>query len=326
MQVRNKTALGSVLAVLLLTGSASVSAGIANGSAPVVAFKGVPHDFLYGLSIEGDRGIAVGDHGLILTTTNGTRWTRVENSLTDIALLSVVRKSGKCIATGQQGVIIRSDGCSNWESVKPVTDARLLAVDTNSNGIAYAVGGFGAVIKSSDWGKSWQPVVIDWKSMLGNDAEPHLYEVHVADDGEVTIAGEFELILRSKDGGTHWAVLHQGTRSLFGLKMLDNGEAYAVGQEGLILKSIDHGNSWNRLESGTQSILTGIWAQPDGKAVATGIYTILYSDNGGKSWQMDRSKQALSGWYQAVAGVETTPGQSSVLAVGSGGAILSIQR
>ena len=58
-------------------------------------------------------------------------------------------------------------------------------------------------------------------------AHPGLDEV--GDDGEVTLVGEFELILRSKDGGAKWTALHKGKRSLFNLKLLDNGEAYAVG-------------------------------------------------------------------------------------------------
>ena len=132
--------------------------------------------------------------------------------------------------------------------------------------------------------------------------------------------------MKSTAGGANWLALHKGKRSLFGLKILENGEAYAVGQEGVILKSMNRGATWSEQESGTKSILTGIWALPDGQAVVSGIYTILYSGNAGKSWQMDHSKLAKMGSYQAVAGVEKTNGQLNVVLVGSGGAILSVQR
>src|SRR5882672_7746624 len=293
---------------------------------PQLVFHGIPHDMLYGVSFEGRQGIAVGDFGLILETADGgVTWTR-QVKPTDLGLFGVVRKQGHCIVAGQSGLMLGAVDCKHWTVAASVSKARILAVDVNARGVAYAVGGFGTLLKSDDWGGNWQVIPVDWTVFAKDGAEPHLYDVHVADDGEVTVAGEFELILRSKDGGAHWAALHQGTRSLFGLKVLDNGEIYAVGQEGVILKSVDHAIGWTELRSGTQSILTGIWAQPDGQIIASGIYTVLYSDNGGKSWRTDRSKQIRSGWYQALAGVETTSGQSKVVAVGSGGVILSIGR
>lgn len=297
-----------------------------SGIEPRLVSKGIPHDMLYGVSFEGRQGIAVGDFGLILETTDsGATWTRQAKSVTDLGLFGVVRRQGRCIAGGQSGLILASTDCKQWTAAAPVTKARILTVNVNGSGVAYAVGGFGALLKSADWGSSWQPVPMDWRALTPGGVEPHLYDVHVADDGEVTIVGEFELILRSKDGGAHWITLHQGTRSLFGIKVLENGEAYAVGQEGVILKSIDRGKGWTRLESGTQSILTGIWAQANGQVVASGIYTILYSGNGGKSWQPDSSKLVRSGLHQALAGVEATSGTLNVVAVGSGGAILSIR-
>lgn len=308
----------------ILLGSGSVLAG---SGEPQLVSHGIAHDMLYGLSMEGLNGITVGDFGLILETADGgANWTKQGRGATNLGLFGVVRKQGRCIAGGQNGLIMASADCKRWTVSPPVSKARILSVQVNAAGVAYAVGGFGAMLKSVDWGKSWQPVSIDWKAFTSEGAEPHLYDVHVAENGEVTVIGEFELILRSKDGGASWQALHKGKRSLFGLKILDNGEAYAVGQEGVILKSTDRGVTWSEQGSGTQSILTGIWALPDGQAVASGIYTILYSGNAGKSWRMDRSKLAKMGWYQAVAGVEKTKGQLNVVLVGSGGAILSVQQ
>jgi len=295
---------------------------------PQVVTHGIAHDMLYGISMEGRDGIAVGDFGLMYETADGgLTWAKQAKAATNLGLFGVVRKQGHCIVGGQNGLILAAADCKQWAVAAAVTKSRILAVAVNGSGTAYAVGGFGTLLKSADWGKNWQPLSIDWKAFTSDGAEPHLYDVQVAEDGEVTVVGEFELILRSKDGGTSWQALHKGKRSLFGLKILDNGEAYAVGQEGAILKSSDRGTSWNEQTSGTQSILTGIWAQPDGSAVASGIYTILSSGNGGKTWQMDGSKLAKMGWYLAVAGSgEKLQGKQNVMLVGSGGAILAVQR
>jgi len=323
MLVRQLSILGLSAALLFGAGGALAASG-----EPQVVAHGIAHDMLYGISMEGRNGIAVGDFGLMFDTADGgLTWSKQAKPATTLGLFGVVRKQGHCIAGGQNGLILASADCKQWAVAAPVTKARILSVAVNGSGTAYAAGGFGALLKSSDWGKSWQPVSIDWKPFTSEGAEPHLYDVHVAEDGEVTVVGEFELILRSKDGGSSWQALHKGKRSLFGLTILDNGEAYAVGQEGAILKSSDRGTSWSEQDSGTQSILTGIWAQPDGQAFASGIYTILSSSNGGKSWQMDGSKVAKKGWYLAVAGSgEKLQGKQNILVVGSGGAILAVQR
>jgi photosystem II stability/assembly factor-like uncharacterized protein len=307
----------------LVTGSAAAG----DFGKPVPAFHGGPHDMLYGVSIEGRNGVAVGDFGLVVESGDGGKtWTRQAKAPTDLGLFAVARKAGRCIAAGQQGLIVTADDCKQWRASPPATDARILAVDVNAAGVSYAVGGFGTLLKSADWGKTWQVLTPDWKALASDGAEPHLYDVHVADNGEVTVVGEFEMVIRSRDGGAHWVLLHKGKRSLFGLKIMDNGDLYAVGQEGLILKATENGSTWAELKSGTQSILTGIWAKPDGSVVASGIYTILYSADGGKSWRMDQSRPARAGWHQALAGSDEGGGRLNVVLVGSGGAILTVQR
>lgn len=287
--------------------------------------KGKPHDFLFGVSFEGVNGVAVGDHGLLLSTADGgNTWNRLESPVSQLGLLSIVRSNGRCLAGGQQGAILRSDDCIKWESVKAVTDARILGIHSNSKGEAYAVGGFGTVLHSLDWGRSWQSVVVDWKGVLGTDAEPHLYAVQVAEDGAVTLTGEFELVLRSAAAGGRWEVLHKGERSLFGLFMGQNGRMFAVGQEGLILRSNDAGKTWAEINSGTKSVLTDVWASNDGASViAVGVRTVLVSRDGGASFVADSSPESRSGIHSTVAGVE---GQKEGLAVVIGGASGSILR
>jgi len=311
----------------LCAGMALVAGGAVAGDfgKPVSVFHGGPHDMLYDVSLDGPNGIAVGDFGLVVESGDGGKtWMRQAKAPTDLGLLAVTRKMGRCIAAGQQGLIVTADDCQQWHVAASATHARILAVDVNASGISYAVGGFGTVLKSGDWGKTWQPLTPDWKAFTSDGAEPHLYDVHVADNGEVTVVGEFEMVIRSRDGGATWNLLHKGKRSLFGLKVMDNGDLYAVGQEGLILKASD--GRWAEQESGTKSILTGIWAKPDGQVVAAGIYTILYSADGGKSWRMDQSRPARAGWHQALAGSDEGGGRLNVVLVGSGGAILTVQR
>lgn len=300
------------------------AAGAKDGFQIQSASQGKPHDFIHGLSFEGRQGIAVGDHGLLLATRDGgSTWERLAAPEGKGAFFSIVRTAGKCMAGGQEGTIIRSDDCVRWEAVKPVTAARILGIHSNSQGIGYAAGGFGAILKTADWGKTWKPLAVDWQALLGSDAEPHLYAVHVAEDGEVTLAGEFELVIRSADGGSRWEVLHKGQRSLFGLSVAPNGRLFAVGQEGLILRSDDRGRTWSSVATGTQAILTDIWVSRDGAAAsAVGVRTFLVSRDGGASFAAAASPLAARTVHSSVRAAEGDGAERTVFVAGERGEIL----
>ncbi|MDR2837199.1 MAG: photosystem II stability/assembly factor-like protein, partial [Azonexus sp.] len=159
------------------------------------------------------------------------------------------------------------------------------------------------------------------------DAEPHLYAAQLDAEGVVTIAGEFELIARSTDGGNHWTVLHQGARSLFGLAAGPNGRLFAVGQEGVILKSGDNGKSWSTPPSGTSAILTGVWAGADGQAVvAVGVRAILISRDGGSSFAPAPAfaSTAAGNVYSTAQGAGQPGAQQAVSIGGARGEILRL--
>ena len=317
---------GMTVVLAMLTGIGIQHAVAADNVGAQAVASGIPHDFLYGLSFEGKHGIAVGDHGLLIDTADGgATWRKLDKPGVKDGLFSVVRKSGKCMAAGQQGSIIRSDDCIKWASVPPVTTARMLAIHANSKGSAYAVGEFGALLKSSDWGASWKQLAVDWKSILGTEAEPHLYSVNVGEDGSVIVTGEFELVIRSTDGGLNWGVLHKGERSIFGIHVGQNGRMLAVGQEGLILRSVNDGKSWTPIKSGTSAVLTDVWSSQDGQSVvAVGVRTVVTSSDSGLTFSSDVSNATTRGMHSAVKGVDGAEGARTVFIAGSAGEILKL--
>jgi photosystem II stability/assembly factor-like uncharacterized protein len=288
--------------------------------------RGTAHDALFGIAFDGLRGVAVGAFGTVLATLDGgTQWQRQQlPGHNKVALLSVAIRNGRCIAVGQSGTIVRADDCASWQAVAPTTTARLLAVAVNEQGVAYAVGGFGTILRSTDWGKTWALQSVDWKSFTVDGAEPHLYGVHVAKDGTPTLVGEFELILRAASNGSGWRALRKGERSLFALAVMDDGRAYAVGQSGAVLSSRDGGATWKPASSGTEAILTGVVASPKGLVLVSGINTVLLSADNGATWRRPASKLIGNRRHQAVATSTTANGRERLLVVGAGGAILEI--
>jgi photosystem II stability/assembly factor-like uncharacterized protein len=318
---------GSTMATIATVApvAASAAGGAADGSGVRQLRRGTQHDALYDIAFDGLRGVAVGAFGTVLATADGgATWAAQPFPLRKLALLSVAIKRGRCIAVGQSGIIFTADDCQTWKATAPVTPSRLLAVSVNGQGVAYAVGAFGTILRSGDWGKSWKALTVDWKGYTEDGAEPHLYDVQVGEDGTPTVVGEFELILRGNAAGDQWKALHKGERSLFGLAMLEDGSAYAVGQSGGVIASSDGGASWRSLSTGTQAILTGVHAAPNGVLIASGINTILVSKDKGASWTRLASKFVANGWHQALAAGRAADGKPRLLAVGSSGAILEL--
>ncbi|MGH8516090.1 MAG: WD40/YVTN/BNR-like repeat-containing protein, partial [Panacagrimonas sp.] len=173
--------------------------------------SGIPHAAFFGIDLEGGEGVAVGAGGAIAESKDGGKtWKAVAESPTDRALLSVAKKGAHSIAVGQSGVVaIVQDG--KWQTVDAGTKARLLSVDVNSSGLAIVGGQFGNVLKSTDGGKTWAPSAPDWSLLALEDhfgtGEPTIYSANVSESGQITIAGEFGVIMRSDDGGVTWRVV-----------------------------------------------------------------------------------------------------------------------
>lgn len=286
---------------------------------------GTAHDALYDVVFEGERGMAVGAFGNVLATADGgATWQVQAFPMKHLALMAVAMREGKCIAVGQTGLVYAAADCKTWKAAPSMTKSRLLAVDVNRQGVAYAVGAFGTILKSTDWGQSWAAQTVDWSTVTDDGAEPHLYDIHVAEDGSVTAVGEFELVMRSSDG-KQWKALHKGERSLFGLSVVEGGKKmYATGQSGALLSSADGGVTWASHQTGTGAILTGVHATAKGEVLASGINAVVLSRDGGASWSPVNSKLVRNAWYQALAASEGPGGKRRVVAVGAGGTILEL--
>lgn len=120
--------------------------------------------------------VAVGQHGTILTSTNGVEW-RWENSGTTNDLLGVGTGGGLTIATGANGTILTSPDTRTWTRRHANTDPNFAPY--NLYGVAYARGRYvtaGAYLTSPD-GMDWQPAP-------GHAEAPLNYARSIIDDGQ----------------------------------------------------------------------------------------------------------------------------------------------
>lgn len=293
-----------VFSVSLIFGSAAYGeepGGDPQGTLTVEpVYSGIPHDALYDMHIQGDRGVAVGAYGLILESgDSGASWKKRE-PLTKLALLGVAAGGEHWIIVGQQGSVLLGDKDGGWRLVEGVSEARLLNVDLNSQGLSIAVGEFGTILRSRDYGESWEPIVLDWEQYSPDGYEPHLYGIMVTDGGEVAITGEFGLILWSGDGGENWEMRHKGSQSIFAIDVSKDGVGFAVGQEGEVVRTRDNGKTWERVEVPTSSNLLDVWTG-NGEVVITGIRALLLSPDDGDTWVLSKDVGVTRNWYQGIA-------------------------
>jgi len=296
---------------------------------------GIPHDALYAIEMSGEWGLAVGNFGLMLETKDGGgSWTILEPKTT-LALLGVSLGGKRQLVVGQQGLAMTREADGEWTVVDTGFTQRLLNVDMNDSGVAVAVGEFGFIGLSRDYGATWQAVTIDWSTYNEEGYEPHLYGSVVEDDGTIMVTGEFGLILRSSDGGQTFAAVNTGEESVFDVFISRDGSntGYAVGQEGLVLKTSDNGDTWQRIEVDTNSNLLGVWSG-NGEVVITGIRQMLRSSDDGASFSGTEDINVIRTWFQGIgAGVaETQTGekgflrQQSIYIVGHRGTIARVIR
>ncbi len=116
-----------------------------------------------GIVMSGAAGVAVGDGGLILTTTTaGTTWgiadTKIPTAVAEGLNFRCVASFGKSVwAAGRPGsVVLRSaDFGKTWESVATGWHVPINALCAISETEVWAAGDLGAVLKSTDGGKTW---------------------------------------------------------------------------------------------------------------------------------------------------------------------------
>lgn len=283
------------------------------------------HDALFDIHLVGQRGWAVGDHGLLLTTRDEGRSWQVVSSPTDLSLLGLdMRPSGRAVAVGQGGVILYNEDVEGpWREAEADLQTRLFSVSLDSDGFGLAVGERGAVLRTLDHGRSWQTLMPDWHRLLGRPESPHLYDVLVEHEQAAIVVGEFGLIMHTVNGGASWSVQHQGDQSLFALQRTSQKEYWAVGQDGFLVRSRDVGKTWETREVGHGVELLDVRIALDGCGILLGRTSFFLTRDGGESWfSAPATPRLQTAWYQAIE-MKT---DGDYLIAGASGSILHVSK
>lgn len=116
--------------------------------------------------------------------------------------------------------------------------------------------------------------------------------------------GENETILRTEDGGNHWAIISQSSpdisyrvkngvvvekyvgesRAFFDVFFINPSIGWLCGTNGIIAKTTDGGFSWIDQDSKTKYYISSIFFTDENNGWASSYNTLLHTTDGGSSW------------------------------------------
>lgn len=226
--------------------------------------------------------VAVGDHGIIVRSSDGGEHWKRQSSGTRAHLTGVHffdRYSG--LAIGDSGIVLSTfDAGTTWNRQTTAEGADLTGMTTYEN-VVVVVGEHGKIVRSNDLGSSWQQVLADTTYTLS--------AVDCSDRVWIAV-GWSGLILRSTDAGLTWSTQESGVTEYLGDVSFGSArDVVAVGNEALTLRSTDGGVTWTRsLEPGVTTSFRSIhmFNAVDGIAAGFDIAgrMIARTSNGGITW------------------------------------------
>jgi photosystem II stability/assembly factor-like uncharacterized protein len=273
----------------------------------VAKVEGVP---LLAAARVGNRIVAVGDHGIVLLSEDGTKFRQAKSVPVRSMLTSVQFVNARQgYAAGHDGVVLGTDdGGETWTLLRatPGVEQPILSLYFDSPEHGIAVGLYGWAIETRDAGRTWREFHVG----TSEEADRHLLHVFASNRGTLLIAGESGTIFRSADRGKSWQVLTIGNKgSLWYGRSLVDGTLLLCGMRGHLYRSSDDGQTWQAVQSNTTQSLTGIAQLVDGSVMVVGMAgTVLTSTDSGRNFALtERAGQ------QPLTAVVANGSQSPVL-------------
>lgn len=201
-----------------------------------------------------------------------------------------------------------------WSWIHPLPQGNNLnAVAFSSPTHGFAAGDGGAILRTTDGGKTWE------NQSLGY---PKLWAIQFPGKDTGYAVGDSGAAYRTADAGLRWTKLATGVpNGLRALHFLDGRIGFAGGDSGILIKTVDGGESWARVTTGSGSRIQGIHFPTPLVGFLTDSRGGLYrSEDGGAHWAAPiRLSRALSTVYFADADTGWVLGDTAVFRSTDGG-------
>lgn len=205
-------------------------------------------------------------------------------------ILAATRAGSRIVAVGDHGVALLSDdaGKTYRQAHRMPIGSTLTAVSFADARTGWAVGHWGAVVKTIDGGETWKLQRSD------TSVDQPLFSVHFKDANEGWAVGLWSLMLHTTDGGTTWTTVKlpappgqkKADRNLYSIFADAKGDLFVACEQGRVIRSTDDGSNWTYAQTGyAGSFWTGVALQ-DGVLLVGGLRGTIYrSADDGATWQ-----------------------------------------
>ncbi len=225
----------------------------------------------------------VGSVGLMLESKDaGNSWDMLPALTTNFLRDIDVDSDGFGCIAGYGVILTKHPDSDQWHRAPDFQGLQFQSVAIGASGTAIAVGHWGAIVRTDDYGKTW--------SFHDRYFAPDMLDIAVNDTNKTAVAvgaDGWALIQRQDD--PRWFASHTGSRETLRSVAVDQkGRFWAVGgSTGLVFRYLPQRNHWTQiaLNGVSDSNLNAITFQGDtaGFIVAEGGL-LLSSDDIGESW------------------------------------------
>ena len=225
------------------------------------------------------------------TDDGGRTWHRQNTGIYENLQGIAAWDAQHAVAAGNHGVILyTADGGNSWKAAQvPKSDNpnKLFRVHI-FDGVAWAVGEFGSLLRSDDKGATWTRAMEE-KDRAWND---------ICFRGQNGwLVGEFGTVMRTTDGGATWTENELENKvSLMGVEFRDDQNGVAVGLTGTLMVTSDGGATWRDVPPLTREHLLDI-AWDENRWVAVGDKGVMVtSDAAASDWKLGRISEGDVSW------------------------------
>lgn len=248
--------------------------------------QGMLHDVYF---FNHQKGLVVGDNGLILTTDDGGKtWKKKE-----------VNQRPQGTTQGQRPGRPGGPPAGFGGGGIP-TLYNIYFVNEN---IGYITGARGTILKTEDGGKTWNRKIARNENARpnpnrrgGGGIRANLMGIQMISDTVGFIAGSENTILKTTDGGETWlgsserARVGETRNNLENIWFVSPTTGWVIGSYGTLLHTTDSGESWKKQNAGVDNNLFGIHFFNEQIGWISGQEgLILHTIDGGKTWKQQET-------------------------------------
>jgi len=190
------------------------------------------------------------------------------------------------------GIIgVTEDGGGNWSFQSGLVNAKagfcLNDIVFLDRFVGIAVGSHGVILRTTDRGRNWHPV------LPYSGATSHFFDLFFLDERHGWAVG-FNGVVHTMDGGLSWLRLGE-RRAVSGnaIHFFDPSLGLVAGKHGRIHLTTDAGEIWTRVteadRTGTDDLLAMTFVGPMRGWAAGSEGTILHTNDGGHTWRRQHS-------------------------------------